>query len=96
LGTTTELRQSRQHSGDRFGLFLDRTSISSMEVGRPLLTPGEVMQLPADEQLVFIGNTAPIRARKIRYFEDHTFLARVYEPPKHWQPPDPTTAQERA
>jgi type IV secretion system protein VirD4 len=96
LGTTTELRQSRQHSGDRFGLFLDRTSISSMEVGRPLLTPGEVMQLPADEQLVFIGNTAPIRARKIRYFEDQTFLARVYEPPKRWHPPDATTAQEMA
>ena len=48
-----------------------------------------------DDPRVFIGNMAPIRARKIRYFEDHTLLARVYEPPRRWQPPDlPPTPQE--
>jgi type IV secretory pathway TraG/TraD family ATPase VirD4 len=48
---------------------------------RPLLTPGEVMQLPPSDELVLIAGLAPIRAKKLRYFEDRNFTARVAASP---------------
>jgi type IV secretory pathway TraG/TraD family ATPase VirD4 len=48
---------------------------------RALLTPGEVMQLPATDELVLVAGTPPIRATKLRYFEDSIFKARVLPPP---------------
>jgi len=56
--------------------------VSRQETARPLLTPGEVMQLPPDEQLVMLAGTPPIRAQKLRYFEDRNFTARRLDPPK--------------
>jgi type IV secretion system protein VirD4 len=55
--------------------------VSRQETSRPLLTPGEVMQLPADEELVLVSGVPPIRARKLRYFEDRNFVSRVLPPP---------------
>jgi len=55
--------------------------VSRQEISRPLLTPGEVMQLPAAEELVLLSGQPPIRARKLRYFEDRRFKARVAPPP---------------
>ena len=55
--------------------------VSRQETARALLTPGEVMQLPAAEELVLIAGTPPIRATKLRYYEDSTFQARVLPPP---------------
>jgi type IV secretion system protein VirD4 len=39
------------------------------------------MQLPAGEELVLVSGLAPIRARKLRYFEDRRFAARVAAAP---------------
>jgi type IV secretion system protein VirD4 len=39
------------------------------------------MQLPASDELVLVAGQSPIRARKLRYFEDDTFRARVVAPP---------------
>jgi type IV secretion system protein VirD4 len=47
-----------------------------------LLTPGEVMQLPPDDELVLVSGCSPIRARKARYFEDERFRERVIPPAK--------------
>ena len=44
--------------------------VSRQETARPLLTPGEVMQLPPDDELVLVSGCHPIRAKKARYFED--------------------------
>jgi type IV secretion system protein VirD4 len=55
--------------------------VSRQETARALLTPGEVMQLPATDELVFVAGTPPVRAQKLRYFEDRTFAARVLPPP---------------
>ena len=41
--------------------------------GRPLLTPDEVMQLPRDQQILFIENQPPILCRKLRYYADPEF-----------------------
>lgn len=46
--------------------------VSRHETARPLLTPGEMIQLPATDELVLVSGCRPIRARKARYFEDHS------------------------
>ncbi|MGE0768113.1 MAG: type IV secretory system conjugative DNA transfer family protein, partial [Hyphomicrobiaceae bacterium] len=48
---------------------------------RPLLTPGEILQLPADEGLLLVSGVAPIRAQKLQYFTDRNFIARRLPPP---------------
>ena len=40
-----------------------------------MLTPGEVMQLPPADELVLVSGLAPIRAKKLRYYEDRNFTA---------------------
>jgi len=56
--------------------------VSRSETARALLTPGEVMQLPPDDEIVMAAGIAPIRARKARYFLDPRFTARVIDPPQ--------------
>ena len=55
--------------------------VSRQETARPLLTPGEVMQLPPADELVLVSGLAPIRARKLRYYEDRNFTTRVAPAP---------------
>ena len=81
LGTATEMRAMRNYAGHRLAPWLAHVMVSRQETARQLLTPGEVMQLPADEELVLIAGTPPIRAKKLRYFEDRNFTPRVTEPP---------------
>jgi type IV secretion system protein VirD4 len=81
LGTATELRAQRNLSGSRFSAWLSHTSIAEQETARPLLTPGEILQLSPDDELVLVSGNPPIRARKLRYFEDNNFLSRVRTPP---------------
>jgi type IV secretion system protein VirD4 len=80
LGTKTELRTQRNLAGKRLSPWLANTSISEQETSRALLTPGEVMQLPADEAIVLVSGTPPIRAKKLRYFADQNFLDRCAPP----------------
>jgi type IV secretion system protein VirD4 len=56
--------------------------VSRQETARPLLTPGEVMQLPPDDELVLVSGVPPIRAKKARYFEDPRLTERVLPPPR--------------
>ena len=81
LGTATELRAQRNYAGHRLAPWLAHVMVSRQETARPLLTPGEVMQLPADEEIVMVSGQPPIRATKLRYFEDANFSERVCEPP---------------
>ena len=55
--------------------------VSRQETARPLLTPGEVMQLPPDEAVVMVSSVAPIKAKKLRYYADTNFKRRVLPPP---------------
>jgi type IV secretion system protein VirD4 len=81
LGVATELRAQRNYAGHRLSPWLGHLMVSRQETARPLLTPGEVMQLPADEAVVMVGGHAPIRAKKLRYFTDRNFVRRVLPPP---------------
>ncbi|WP_333985281.1 conjugal transfer protein TraG [Ectopseudomonas khazarica] len=85
LGTATELRAQRNYAGHRLAPWLGHLMVSRQETARPLLTPGEVMQLPSDEAVVMLSGLAPIRAKKLRYFTDANFQSRVLPVP-HLQP----------
>jgi type IV secretion system protein VirD4 len=82
LGTATELRAMKNYAGHRLSPWLGHLMVSRQETARPLLTPGEVMQLPADDELVLVSGCHPIRAKKARYYEDRQLQARILPPPK--------------
>ena len=60
---------------------LSNKAVSRQEAARPLLTPGEGMQLPPEDELVLVSGCQPIRAKKARYFEDAEMKARILVPP---------------
>src|SRR5216683_2410822 len=80
LGTATELRAQRNYAGHRLAPWLGHVMISRQETARPLLTPGEVMQLPQDEAIVLVSGLTPIRAKKLRHYEDENFTSRLQPP----------------
>ena len=82
LGTATELRAMKNYAGHRLSPWLGHLMVSRQETARPLLTPGEVMQLLPDDELVLVSGVPPIRAKKARYFEDPRLTERVLSPPK--------------
>ncbi|GLR68685.1 conjugal transfer protein TraG [Acidocella aquatica] len=81
LGTATEMRAMRNYAGNRLSPWLGHLMVSRQETARPLLTPGEIMQLPPCDEIVMMSGTYPIRAKKARYFEDRRFAERVLPPP---------------
>jgi len=81
LGTATEMRAMKNYAGHRLSPWLGHLMVSRQETSRPLLTPGEVMQLPPHEAVVMVSGVHPVRARKIRYYEDAQFQSRVLRPP---------------
>lgn len=81
LGTATEQRSMRNYAGHRLAPWLAHVMVSRQETARPLLTPGEVMQLPATDELVLLSGLSPIRASKLRYYEDPNFRDRLAPPP---------------
>ena len=81
LGTATELRAQRNYAGHRLAPWLGHLMVSRQETARPLLTPGEVMQLPPDEAVVMVSSLPPIKAKKLRYYLDTNFQRRVLSPP---------------
>ncbi len=81
LGTATELRAQRNYAGHRLAPWLSHVMVSKQETARALLTPGEVMQLPPQDELVLVSSLPPIRAKKLKYYEDANFIRRVMPVP---------------
>lgn len=94
LGMATELHAMKSYAGHRLSPWLGYLMVSRQETARPLLTPGELMQLAPDDGLVLVSGCPPIRAKKARYFEDPKFRERVLRPApsgngeRRAQPPD--------
>ena len=59
LGIATELRAMKNYAGHRLSPWLGHLMISRQETARPLLTAGEVMQLPPSEELVLVSGLSP-------------------------------------
>ena len=96
LGTATEMKAMKNYAGHRLSPWLGHLMVSRSETARPLLTPGEVMQLASTDEIVMVAGTPPIRAKKARYYEDARFKERILPPPalaapKQTRPDDWTT-----
>jgi type IV secretion system protein VirD4 len=81
LGTATEMRAMKNYAGHRLSPWLGHLMVSRQETARPLLTPGEVMQLPTSDELVLVSGVHPILANKARYFDDRRLQERILPPP---------------
>ncbi|MEM1152035.1 MAG: IncP-type conjugal transfer protein TraG, partial [Pseudomonadota bacterium] len=85
LGTTTELRSQKNFTGHRLAPWLSHMMVSRQETQRALITPGEVMQLSASDEIVMVSGVPPVHAQKLRYFKDRNFTHRVLSPaPVEW------------
>ncbi|MBN8999822.1 MAG: IncP-type conjugal transfer protein TraG, partial [Rhizobiales bacterium] len=82
LGTATEMKAMKNYAGHRLSPWLGHLMVSRSETARPLLTPGEVMQLPPADEIAMVAGTPPIRAKKARYYEDERFNERILPPPE--------------
>jgi type IV secretion system protein VirD4 len=80
LGTATEMRAMKNYAGHRLSPWLGHLMVSRQETSRPLLTPGEVMQLSPNEAIVMVSGVHPLRARKVRYYEDPQLQRRILKP----------------
>src|SRR5262249_19849762 len=80
LGTATEMRAMKNYAGHRLSPWLAHLMVSRQETSRPLLTPGEVMQLSPNEAIVMVSGVHPVRASKVRYYEDAQLKRRVLKP----------------
>jgi type IV secretion system protein VirD4 len=81
LGTATEMRAMKNYAGHRLSPWLGHLMVSRQETARPLLTPGEVMQLPPSDELVLVSGIHPILAKKARYYEDRRLQECILSPP---------------
>ena len=86
LGTATEMKAMKNYAGSRLSPWLGHLMVSRSETARPLLTPGEVMQLPPTDEIVMVSGVHPIRAKKARYYEDARLQERILPPPTPAQP----------
>ena len=55
-------------------------TMNESEIQRALLLPQEVITLPRDEQIILIEATAPIKTKKIFYYQDPFFMKKIYDP----------------
>jgi type IV secretion system protein VirD4 len=74
------MRAMKNYAGHRLSPWLGHLMVSRQETARPLLTPGEVMQLPPSDELVLVSGCPPIRAKKARYYEDIRLAERILPP----------------
>lgn len=80
-GTVVEYRDSFSRPRNLNPFAPGRGNVSTSEQVRPLLTPGQVRELPDDTQLIFVNGCKPIRCRKVRYYEEQPFTDRLRDPP---------------
>lgn len=89
LGISTEIRKNISKTGKRMDVVLDSINQTQMEVGRPLLTPGEVLTMSPDECLVIQSGRHPYKGKKVKYFADDRFMKVLQK-----APPLPTLINE--
>ncbi len=80
--TAKRVSDALGYAGHRLSPWLGHLMVSRQETARPLLTPGEVMQLPPADELLLVAGVPPVRAKKARYYEDARFRERILPPPK--------------
>jgi type IV secretion system protein VirD4 len=79
LGDTTVRSPARSRPA---GLSRGQRTISESEQRRALMLPQELSQMPDSDMIVLKAGQPPIRARKIRYYDEADFRRRVLAPPQ--------------
>ncbi len=82
IGEQTAVKEQTSISGARFAMVKPSSSIARVEFGRPLLLPSEINRLPYDQEIILINGMFPIRANKVRYYQDIRFRNKVLPPHK--------------
>ena len=80
LGDTTIDYRTKGESGQKGSPFFSNKNESTHISRRPLLTPREVMELPPNEAIVFVGGAKPIKCLQSAYYQDQRFLEMTREP----------------
>jgi type IV secretion system protein VirD4 len=76
MGQSTASKRQRSVSGKSL-LGPRSVSESDHEFARPLMTPDEVLRLPYEDALVFVGGLPPYRGRKLMYYLDRRLAPRA-------------------
>lgn len=79
MGNFTVKVKSVSHSGGMSGP--RSRSVSVSEQSRALMLPQEVKDISQDEEILFVRGCAPIKATKIRWYQEDIFKSRVLPPP---------------
>ena len=79
LGDTTIDYRTKGESGQKGSPFFSNKNESTHISRRPLLTPREVMELPPNEAIVFVGGAKPIKCLQSAYYQDQRFLEMTNE-----------------
>lgn len=82
--TSTGKTRGSNKSVSSMGLSHGRSKNIS-ETDRRLKLPDEVMRLPENELLLFVGSHDPVKAEKIRYYTDKEFEGLYGQNPQHKQ-----------
>lgn len=82
LGTKTEVVHNQSYQASFINVMPKSVSISTQETARALLTPGELGQFPRDEEIILVAGLPPIRARKVKYYQDKNFKKRLQDAPQ--------------
>lgn len=106
LGVTTEIHQQVNYTGGRLSGWLGHVMVSNQETARPLLTPGEVRELPKDDEIVVVAGVPPVLAKKVKYWIDPGFsqvvpptftdgpnAGKIKDPSHKYAPPADTAAR---
>jgi type IV secretion system protein VirD4 len=89
LGPKTEVHQLTTYTGHRLAPWLGHVMVSDQETSRPLLDAAEICKLPASEAILLVAGFPPIRAQRLRYYENPEFAARAALPPLQLKPGGP-------
>lgn len=80
LGQSTQVRKMANYAGSRLAPWLGHVMVSEQESPRQLLTPGEILNMPPDANLILIGGMFPYYGRKVTYYNDPRFMKRANLP----------------
>ncbi len=76
-GEVWEVRPQHSEQRPRSLLGPHKGAITYRKERRPLMLPGDVRQLPRDEQLIFVSGSKPIRAKKLKFDHEPIFVKRL-------------------
>lgn len=76
-GEVWEMRPQESDQKPRSLIGPNKGTITYREERRPLLLPGDVRQLPRDQQLIFVSGAKPFRSKKLAFDKEKIFVARL-------------------